>query len=101
MICCGQLDLYAYNPTEFGLETGNELGTSVGDNGLWGMSKTIHLLDEQLSYASCCDSLVAWYRDCLFSQSVDDDKDLIVPGLVFGEVFEIHAQMLHRSLWDR
>ena len=101
MVCRRQLKLYANNPTEFGPETGYELRPSVGDDGLRGMTKTVYPLDEQLGHASRCNSLMAQYGDCLFSQPVDENKDLVVTSSVLRKVLEIHTQVLHRSLWDR
>jgi hypothetical protein len=91
VVCYRQLKLYANNPTEFGLETGYELRPLVRDDGLWGITKTVYLLDEQLSYALRCNSLVAQYSDCLFSQLVDKNKDLVVTSLVLRKVLEIYT----------
>jgi hypothetical protein len=90
--------LYANNPTEFRLETRYELRPLVGDNGLRGMTKTIYPLDKQLSYALRCDSLIAQYSNCLFSQLVNKNKDLVVTSSVLRKVLEIHTQVLHQSL---
>jgi len=86
-----QLKLHTNNPIEFGLETGHELRPSVRNDSLWGMPEAVYLLDKQLSYASRCDGLVARYCNCLFSQPVNNNEDLVVASSVLRKVLEIHT----------